>query len=246
MGLRIFLAGASGAIGHSLVPLLRDAGHAVTGTTRTIEGRARLEALGIDAVVVDVFDSNALGQAVAAAEPEVVIHQLTDLSAGMDPASQQETRKRNARLRREGTANLVQAARAAGAKRVIAQSIAWAYAPKTPPYSEVDPLDIRATGPNAISVGEGVVPLEHAILQQGDFEGIVLRYGQLYGPGTWSAEPSGASPVHVDAAAYAAFLAVDHGRPGIYNIADPGGEVLIDLALAELGWRPDFRLDLRK
>jgi nucleoside-diphosphate-sugar epimerase len=242
MGMRIFLAGASGVIGCSLVPLLRDAGHTVTGTTRTIEGKARLEALGIHAVVVDVFDRQALEQVVTAAAPEVVIHQLTDLSADTHPASQEEALRRNARIRREGTANLVQATRSAAVKRVIAQSIAWAYAPKAPPYRETDPLDVGATGLRAISVREGLVPLESAVLQQDDFEGIVLRYGQLYGPGTWSVEPNGASPVHVDAAAYAALLAVDHGRPGAYNIADAGGAVSIELAIAELGWRPDFRL----
>jgi nucleoside-diphosphate-sugar epimerase len=151
---------------------------------------------------------------------------------------------RNARLRREGTANLVRAARAAGARRVIAQSIAWAYAPKALPYREDDPLDVHATGDRAISVREGVVPLEAAVLGQRDFEGVVLRYGQLYGPGTWAAKPSGAMPVHVDAAAHAAFLAIDRGRPAAYNIADRDGAVAIDRAVAELAWNPEYRLGL--
>ncbi len=238
---RVFLAGATGIIGKSLVPVLRDAGHLVIGTTRTTEGKARLEAMGIQAAIINVFDAQALEKAVTTAAPDVLIHQLTDLSAGIDPAAPEEATRRNAHLRRQGTANLVRAARAAGVKRVIAQSIAWAYAPKPLPFTEDDPLDMNATGVRAISILEGVVPLESAVLDQADFEGVVLRYGQLYGPGTWSAEPDGTAPVHVEAAAYAAYLAVDHGRPGAYNIADRGGAVAIDKALRELGWRPDFR-----
>ncbi|MBN9008130.1 MAG: NAD(P)-dependent oxidoreductase [Rhizobiales bacterium] len=238
----VFLAGATGVIGHSLIPLLRAAGHTVTGATRTSGGEARLKAQGVNPVVVDVFDRDALERAVVTAEPDVVIHQLTDLAGGIDPQSPEKATKRNAHLRREGTANLAAAARAAGTKRLIAQSIAWAYAPKDLPFLEDDPLDIHAEGTRAISVSEGVVPLENAVLKQDAFIGIVLRYGQLYGTGTWSAEPTGSAPVHVDAAAYAAFLAIDHGRAGVYNIAEPGGAVTIDKALADLGWRPDFRL----
>jgi nucleoside-diphosphate-sugar epimerase len=245
MGKKIFVAGATGVIGSALVPLLRDAGHTVAGTTRTADGKNRLEALGIDAVVVDVFDGKALAEAMTACMPDVVIHQLTDLSAGIDPAKQEEALRRNARIRREGTANLVEAARAASVRRLIGQSIAWAYAAKATPWLETDPLDIHATGPRAISVCEGVVPLERAILEQNDFEGVVLRYGQLYGPRTWSTQPNGASSVHVDAAAYAALLAVDHGRPGVYNIAEPGGAVSIERARAEFGWHADFRAQPR-
>jgi nucleoside-diphosphate-sugar epimerase len=239
----VFLAGATGVIGRSLIPLLRGKGHAVTGTTRTADGKARLEALGADVAVVDVLDRVNLERVVQNARPDVIIHQLTDLSAGLDPKVQEETLKRNARLRREGTANLANAARSAGVKRLIAQSIAWAYAPKELPYHEADPLDVGATGLRAISVRDGVVPLETAVLEQDDFEGIVLRYGQLYGPGTWSAEPNGSAPVHVDAAAYAALLAVDLGSPGAYNIAEPGGAVSIERAVTELRWRPEFRLE---
>jgi len=238
---RIFLAGGTGIIGQSLVPLLRGAGHFVVGTTRSGEGEAKLEAMGIDAVIINVFDAEALRAAVTAAAPDVLIHQLTDLAAGIDPAAPEEAIRRNAHLRREGTANVVAAVRTAGVKRIIAQSIAWAYAPKPLPFIESDPLDVNATGSRAISILDGIVPLENAVLDQNDFEGFVLRYGQLYGPGTWSAEPDGSAPVHVEAAAYAAFLAVDHGRPGAYNIADPGGAVAIDRAVRELGWRRDYR-----
>lgn len=236
--MRIFLAGATGAVGRSLIPLLRNAGYAVTGMTRTTEGMTALDALGAHPVIADVYDIDALEGAITAAAPDVLIHQLTDLSGGVDA----EGARRNARLRREGTTNLMRAARSAGVRRVIAQSIAWAYAPKATPCSESDPLDIEATGQRAVTVLEAVAPLESAVLDQGDFEGIVLRYGQFYGPGTWSSGPSGSSPVHVEAAAFAAALAVDRGKPGIYNIAEPGGAVTIDKALDELGWCPDFRI----
>lgn len=241
MALKIFLAGATGVIGRSLSPLLQEAGHIVTGTTRSSDRATELETLGVKAAVVDVFDVDALKEAIWIASPDVLIHQLTDLSGGIDADSPEDGMRRNARLRREGTANLAKAAQSAGVKRVIAQSVAWAYAPKTTPFVETDPLDLAATGPRAITLS-GIAPLESAILDQVAFEGIVLRYGQLYGPGTWSAEPTGAAPLHVEAAAYAAFLAIDHGRPGAYNIADPGGAVVIDKALSELDWRPDFRL----
>ena len=181
---RIFLAGGTGIIGQSLVPLLRGAGHFVVGTTRSGEGKAKLEAMGIDAVIINVFDAEALRAAVTAAAPDVLIHQLTDLAAGIDPAAPEEAIRRNAHLRREGTANVVAAARTAGVKRIIAQSIAWAFAPKPLPFIESDPLDVNATGSRAISIMDGIVPLENAVLDQNDFEGFVLRYGQLYGPGT--------------------------------------------------------------
>jgi nucleoside-diphosphate-sugar epimerase len=236
--MKIFLAGATGAIGRSLLPLLRDAGHIVTGTSRSVEGKEKLESLGIRAVVVNAFDQKALEQAVLEAAPNIVIHQLTDLSGGTDLRSLE----RNARLRREGTANLAHAARRADTQRLIAQSIAWAYAPKETPYREVDPLDAEADGLRGISVRDGVIPLESAVLQQADFEGVVLRYGRLYGSGTWSEAPNGPAPVHVDAAAYAACLALDRGTPGVYNVAEPDGVVSIDKAIAELGWSADFRL----
>ncbi|TCK19766.1 nucleoside-diphosphate-sugar epimerase [Ancylobacter aquaticus] len=242
MGLNVFLAGASGVIGRSLVPLLLDAGHTVTGMSRSPEGKATLEAMGIGAAVVaDVFDAEAVKEAVWTASPDVLIHQLTDLSGNRDAASPEEKSRRNARLRRQGTANLVAAATAASVKRIVAQSIGWAYAPKPPPFVETDPLDLEATDLRAITVS-GIAALESAILDQAAFEGIILRYGQLYGPGTWSVEPVGAAPLHIEAAAYAAFLAVDHGRPGAYNIAKPGGALEIEKSLNELGWRPDFRI----
>jgi nucleoside-diphosphate-sugar epimerase len=238
---RIFLAGATGVIGRSLIPLLREAGHEVTGTTRTTEGSKRLKALGIDAVVVDVFDRKTLERAIGVVEPDVIVHQLSDLSAGNGFQLQSDTLKRNAQLRREGTANLAGAARSFGVRRLVAQSIAWAYAPKVAPFDETDSLDVEAEGLRAITIREGIVPLEDAVLRQDDFEGVVLRYGQLYGPGTWSDDRNGTAPIHVEAAAYAAFLALDLGHSGAYNVAEPGGTGVVQKAVTELGWNPDFR-----
>jgi nucleoside-diphosphate-sugar epimerase len=150
-----------------------------------------------------------------------------------------EAAQRNARIRREGTRNLVDAAVAAGARRFIAQSIAWAYAPGAEPYDEDAPLDLAAEGRRAVSVG-GVVALEQAVVGA-PLEGIVLRYGQLYGPGTGADVRDGASPVHVDDAARAAVLALDRGRPGVYNIAERGGAVDVGKADRELGWRAEPR-----
>jgi len=240
MAYRIFLAGASGAIGRRLVPQLLDAGHAVTGMTRQALKADELRALGAEPVIVDVFDAVALSRAVRAASPDIVIHQLTDLPAGLDPARMGEAIVRNARIRAEGTRNLVAAAGAAGVRRMIAQSIAWAYAPGAQPYSESDPLDADADGNRGISVG-GVIALEKAVLSA-PLAGIVLRYGQLYGPGTGAEAPTGVSPVHVDAAGHAALLALDRGTPGIFNVAEPNQAVSTQKAVEELGWRADFRL----
>lgn len=238
---RIFLAGATGAIGQRLVPLLRAAGHDVAGTTRFKAKAAMLRALGAEPVVVDVFDAEALKQAVAAAKPDIIIHQLTDLPPGLDPAKMADALVRNARIRDEGTRNLVQAALAAGARRMIAQSIAWIYAPGDLPHRESDPLKVEADGSYNVSIA-GVVALETQTLQSPPLDGIVLRYGQLYGPGTGRNAPQGDAPVHVDAAAQAALLAIDHGAPGIYNIAEPNALVATDKARRDLGFDARFRL----
>jgi nucleoside-diphosphate-sugar epimerase len=241
MGCRIFLAGASGVIGRRLTPLLCDAGHRVTGTTRSAQKAEELRALGAEPVVVDVFDTAALSGALAAARPEVVIHQLTDLPTGLDPNLMKAATLRNARIRDEGTRNLVQAAIAAGAGRLVAQSIAWAYAPGPEPHLENDPLDIEAQGDRSISV-RGVAALESSTLNSPPLRGVILRYGQLYGPGTGFAVPAGSAPVHVDAAAYAALFAVDNAASGIFNIAEPNTYVATEKARTELGWRADLRL----
>jgi len=237
---KIFLAGAAGAIGSRLVPLLIEAGHDVTGTTRSAAKAARLRQLGARPLVVDVFDFAALRDAIGAARPEIVINQLTDLPQGLDPAQLGAAIGRNARIRTEGTRNLVAAAVAAGARRLIAQSIAWAYAPGNEPHSESDPLEVTAQGDRGVTV-RGVADLEERTLRSPPLAGVVLRYGRLYGPGTHADRPSNHAPLHVDAAAYAALLAVERGA-GTYNIAEDNPHVATQKARRELDWRPEFRL----
>jgi nucleoside-diphosphate-sugar epimerase len=238
---RIFVAGAAGVIGRRLTPLLLAHGHEIWGATRSPDNGEFLRKLGARPVVVDVFDAEALAAAVVEAKPEIVMHQLTDLASVQDPAKRSDALARNARIRDEGTRNLVAAARKAGARRLITQSIAWAYAPGPRPYSEDHPLDTDADGDRAVSV-RGVASLERQVLAASPVEGVILRYGRLYGPGSGTDTPPGAPSVHVDAAAYAALLAIDHGKSGAFNIADPDGEVSPRKAEAELGWRSDFRL----
>jgi len=239
--MRVFLAGAAGAIGRRLVPLLREAGHDVTGMTRSGETAAELRARGVTAVVVDVYDAAALREAVVRARPGVVIHQLTDLPKALEPR-QPRNFGGNMRIRIEGTANLVAAAQAAGARRLIAQSIAFAYAPGREPHAETDPIAAAEGDTPAAMTARGVRALEGAVLGADGLEGIVLRYGRLYGPGTWyAAAPGGRGALHVDAAAHAALLAIRRGRPGAYNIAEPDGALTIDKAISDLGFNPAFR-----
>lgn len=241
MSHRIFLAGATGAIGQRLIPLLCAAGHQVAGATRFEAKAAALRAFGAEPVVVDVFEADALKRAVRVAKPDIVIHQLTDLPPGLDPTKMTDAIGRNARIREEGTRNLIDASIAAGARRLIAQSIAWMYAPGPQPHREDDPLDRSTDGPRGITLA-GVVSLETQALQSPPLDGIVLRYGQLYGPGTGSDEPRGQAPLHVDAAAYAVMLAIDRGTPGFYNIAEPNDLIATDKARRDLGFDASFRL----
>src|SRR5690606_7609608 len=140
---------------------------------------------------------------------DVVIHQLTDLPPGLDPVLMAEATQRNARIRDEGTRNLVRAATEASVRRFVAQSIAFAYAGAGLPHREEDPLAVDAEGRTGLSA-RGVASLERQVLEA-PFTGIVLRYGRLYGPGTGFDRPAGAAPLHVDAAAKAAALAATHG-----------------------------------
>ena len=240
--MRIFLAGAAGAIGRRLTPLLVLMGHEVTGTTRSADKAGQIEASCGRPVVVDVFDADALTAAVVAAKPDVVIHQLTDLPAAPGTPGYEEGQKLNARLRIEGTRNLMNAAKAAGVKRVIAQSIAFVYAPGRKPYHETDPLFTEADGVRAIAV-PAVVALETAVLGAPGIAGLVLRYGLFYGPGTWYQKPERSPSIHIDAAAHAAMLAVTRGAPGIYNVAEDDGAVAITKARVELGFDPGIRLE---
>ncbi len=238
--MRIFLAGASGVIGRRLVPLLVAAGHSVVGTTRSAEKAAALVALGATQVLVDVFDAAALARAVQAAAPQAIIHQLTDLPHAPGTPGHAAALDGNARLRIDGTRNLVAAAKSAGVMRLIAQSIAFVYAPGDGARVETDPLDLAATGARRRTV-EGVVALEGATLQMP--EGIVLRYGLLYGPGTWFENEKGSKPVlHVDAAAQAALLALTNAKRGIYNVAEDDGAVSSEKAKHDFGFDAGFRI----
>lgn len=222
--MRIFLAGASGAIGRRLVPMLVAAGHQVTGTARTAGGAELLRTQGATPARVDVFDADALLRAVGEAAPDVILHQLTALAAG-GPAE-------NARLRRHGTEHLVKAAKAAGVTRIVAQSICWVYAAGDEPATEDGPLDLAAPEPRATTV-DGVHALETSVAEIDEW--VVLRYGMLYGPGTWYA-PDGriaaqvragelraaeavTSFLHVDDAAAAAVQALSWPT-GVFNIVD--------------------------
>jgi nucleoside-diphosphate-sugar epimerase len=236
--MQIFLAGASGAIGRRLMPLLRAAGHEVTGTTRTPKTARELEAAGVRPVVIDVFDAAGLAQVVVQARPDVVIHQLTDLPRAFDEAQIAASYPRNARIRTEGTRNLIAAAQAAGARRFIVQSIAFGYAPGSEPHPESDAFNL-AEGPRVVTV-RAAADMEQQVLGCG-MQAVVLRYGLLYGPGTWSEGPARKPALHVDAAAQAALLALTRGS-GLYNIAEDDGAVRIDKARRELGFDPDFRL----
>lgn len=236
----LFLAGATGVIGRHVAPLFVADGWRVFGTTRSQTKAAALQAIGVEPVVVDVFDAVALGEAMKDARPDVVMHQLTDLPPGLDPAQMEAALVRNARIREEGTRNLIDAALRAGAKKLVAQSIAFAYAEGPLPHHETDPLNVDAQGLWGVSA-RAVASLETQVLEA-PLGGIVLRYGRLYGPGTGFDTPTGAGPVHVDAAAYAAYRTVAAGVPGIYNIAEDDGALCSDKAKQWLGWNAGWRV----
>lgn len=236
--MRVFVAGASGAIGRPLVRQLVAAGHEVTGTTRRPECAEEIRAAGAEAVVCDVFDREALAAAVAAARPEVVVNQLTSLPRKYDPRKASFYELTN-RVRREGGHNLIEAAREAGARRFITQSISFLYAPEG---DWVKGEDARVFDDAPGHFGPSVrvlVEHERAVVECADFEGLVLRYGQFYGPETYFA-PDGHlggetrrrrlpivgagtgtfSFVHVEDAAGATVAALERGGPGIYNVVD--------------------------
>jgi len=235
--MRVFLAGGTGVIGRRLVPMLLAAGHHVTAMTRTPAKGDALRASGAEAVVADALDAEALRAAVADARPDAVIHQLTSLPQRIDPRRIEHDFALNDRLRTEGTHNLVQAAQAAGAGRILAQSIAFTYAPGPAGtvHDEQDPLLLDAPGPYQRSA-KAIVELERTVLGA---DGVVLRYGYFYGPGSAISRRGsmgqdvsrrrlpivgrGAgvwSFVHVDDAARATVLALTHGAAGPYNVVD--------------------------
>jgi len=241
--MRIFLAGATGVIGRRLALLLRDAKHEVAGSTRDPAKAARLKTLGIEPVVVDVFDADGLARAVARARPDVIVHQLTDLAGAPGTPGYAAGQEANRRLRIGGTHNLMQAATRAGVRRVVAQSVAFVYAPGHAARVESDPLDFAAGPPRHLTV-EGVVALEREVLRTSDIAGVVLRYGYFYGAGTWYDVPPKPPSVHIDAAAHAALISMDKGD-GIYNIAEDGDAVSSAKAKRELAFDPMFRMPAR-
>ncbi|QNE18753.1 NAD(P)-dependent oxidoreductase [Kribbella qitaiheensis] len=172
--MRIFLAGATGVIGRQVIPRLIAEGHQVTGLTRREADTAALRRQGAQAVVADVYDAPGLTKAMIEVQPEVVMHQLTDLSGGNFQA--------NSDIRRRGTRNLVDAALTVGVTRIIAQSIAWAYEPGDDPADESTPLDLGAAAPRLQTV-QAVSQLEETVAEAPEW--VVLRYGLFYGPGTW-------------------------------------------------------------
>jgi nucleoside-diphosphate-sugar epimerase len=236
--MRIFVAGASGVIGRPLVRQLIGAGHQVTGMTRRESRAEEVRAAGATPVVCDVFDSRALGETVAAARPEVVVHELTALPAKLD-VRERGVYDANNRIRTEGTRNLVAAARAAGARRLVAQSICFVYAPVGGPVKgEADPVVEGMPGEFGASV-EATMELERRVLGADRIDGLVLRYGFFYGPGTsYAADGHQAAEVrrrrfpivgagtgvfsfvHVEDAAAATVAACERGAAGVYNVCD--------------------------
>jgi 2-alkyl-3-oxoalkanoate reductase len=234
--MRVFVAGASGAIGRPLLPMLVGAGHEVTGTTRSEERAEAMRAAGARAVVCDALDADTLAAAVAESAPDVVVHQLTALPDRFDPRNKAIYDATN-RLRGPVSSVLLEAGRAAGARRFVWQSIAFAYAPGPRPEvkDEDAPLALDAPPP----FGEGVrtlVEMERPVIEAG---GLVLRYGWFYGPGTYYGEGGSTAAdvrkrrfpvigrgeglfsfIHVDDAASATLAAVERGAPGVYNVVD--------------------------
>jgi 2-alkyl-3-oxoalkanoate reductase len=235
--MKVFVAGASGALGRPLVRQLIAAGHEVIGMTRSEARADQIESLGAKSVVCDVFDADALRAAALRAAPEVVVHQLTALPPRLD--LKRDALAPTNRLRTEGTRNLVSAAKAAGARRLVAESVAFLYSPQGGwVKDEQAPLFADAPGPFAGAVA-AIVDLERQITGAEGIEGIVLRYGWLYGPGTYFDRDGSQTEdalkrrapivgggtgtfsfIHVEDAAGATVAAVERGDPGIYNIVD--------------------------
>ena len=236
----IFLAGSAGAIGRVLSGLLVANGWKVYGTTRSPERVPFLRTLGVEPVVVDVYDAGLLKDILADIKPEVVIHQLTDLPFALDANEMTQALVRNARLRTEGTKSLVDAAVFAGCRRIIAQSIAFIYDEGRTPHTEGDAL-LPLAHPVYGETAEGVRNLERQVLESG-IDGIVLRYGLLYGPNTGFDSPIAPASVHVEAAAKAAEIAVTKGQTGIYNVAESDASLSSEKAISTFGWSPGWRV----
>jgi 2-alkyl-3-oxoalkanoate reductase len=245
--MKVFVAGATGALGRALVPQLVARGHEVIGMTRTASKQDLLRSLGARPVVADALDPDAVAEAVASAEPEVIVHELTALSGKMSVRDMRHPDRSSAatmtnRLRTQGTDHLLAAGRAVGARRFVAQSIAAFQFDRTvgPVQTEADPLGSGA--PAALQAGQSaILYLERAVTTIEWGEGLALRYGSFYGPGTGISLASDAvmagpvrkrrfpivgdgggvwSHVHIDDAAAATAVAVERGERGVYNVVD--------------------------
>lgn len=237
--MKIFVAGASGAIGRPLVRQLIAAGHEVTGMTRREERAEQIRAAGARAVVCDVFDAEGLEGAVREAAPEAVVHLLTALPPRIDYRAKEDPLAPTNRVRSEGTRNLIAAARAAGARRLVAESVAFFYAPQGDwVKGEEAPLFFDAPPPFG-DAADALAGLERQVTEAEGMEGIVLRFGWLYGPGTYYDKDGSVTedahkrrmPVvgkgtgtfsfaHVEDAAAAVLAALERGAPGTYNVVD--------------------------
>ena len=264
--MRVLVAGAAGALGRQLVPRLVEAGHEVAGLTRSPSKHDLLLDLGAEPLIADALDADAVADAVAHAEPDVIVHELTALSGSMDLRHFDRDFAITNRLRTEATDHLLAAGRAVGIRRFVAQSYAgWPFARRGGPVkTEEDPLD-PAPVDAMRSTLDAIRYLEDAVTGASWTEGIVLRYGGFYGPGT-SLGPDGGehvemirgrkfpivgdgagvwSFVHIEDAADATVAAVEHGRRGIYNVVDdepaPVAEWLPAIARA-LGAKPPRRV----
>ncbi|HZB06879.1 MAG TPA: NAD(P)-dependent oxidoreductase [Thermoleophilaceae bacterium] len=239
--MKILLAGATGALGKQLVPRLVAAGHDVTGTTRTESKRGAIESMGARAAVMDALDPDDVANVVGSAEPEVILHQLTALNRDFDIKHFDRTFAETNRLRTEGTDHLLAAGRAVGVKRFIAQSYAGWPATRDGALVTAEDAPLDPDPPDGIRESHDAIRyVEEAVTGAAWTEGIALRYGGFYGPGTSMSAEGGAqlesirkrkfpvvgdgggvwSFVHVEDAADATVAAVTFGRRGLYNIVD--------------------------
>jgi 2-alkyl-3-oxoalkanoate reductase len=259
---RVFVAGATGAIGRPLVRQLLEGGHEVIGMTRSGERAAELRSGGAEAVVCDALDSDALRAAVAGARPDAVVHQMTDLPQNFSP---RYGLGRTDDLRSQATRDLIAGGREAGARRFIAQSVSFFYLPTGSRVKDEDAPTLTAETAEGkfAKAAEAMLDMERQVVDAG---GLVLRYGFFYGPGTWFAADTSLakqykrrmSPIvgsgngvfsfiHVEDAASATVAALERGAPGIYNVTDDepatANEWMPEFAAA-VGGKPPWRVPL--
>jgi nucleoside-diphosphate-sugar epimerase len=246
----VFVAGATGAIGRPLVPALIEAGHEVVGMTRSDERAGRLRDQGAEAVVCDALDAEGLRRAVEGASPDVLVHQLTDLPQDFTPRYRYG---RTNELRSQVTRDLIAAGRQAGARRIVAQGVSFFYLPTGGMVKDEDAPTMAGQAEGKFGeAADAMADMERQVVEAEGLDGLVLRYGFFYGPGTWFAHGTSLarayrlrmSPlvgsgegvfsfVHVEDAAAATVAAVERGAPGIYNVVD-------DEPAPATDWMPAF------